>query len=286
MTITVARHWEPEPNTAQFAAALDRSIASSIDKLEESTRVIDLVFDEAQLRMSVRCTLDPAVDLLETWEATVVATQLGCAVFDVTSRSEGVVECRIADRVRRLPALGPQSFVHPGNWLAAWWLAIVCRDQARMNRLAEIPVDRLRSPTVHYDEYVYHWVDVLQTYWLERPGLVDKLIATIEATTPEVATETPRDLLDQVLYQPINLFYHFIRKDHAEFDEALADALELHKAYWTATEDRAVSPDGRIALGPLAIACLAHDAGFPIDVESDYLPKAMVQHAWAGEFDL
>lgn len=57
-----------------------------------------------------------------------------------------------------------------------------------------------------------HWVDALQTYWLQRPGLVDKLIAAIEASHPAVARTTPRDLLQGVLYPPINLFYHFVRK--------------------------------------------------------------------------
>ncbi|MGA5420707.1 Imm49 family immunity protein [Streptomyces lavendulocolor] len=39
-----------------------------------------------------------------------------------------------------------------------------------------------------------------------------------------------------------------------------------------------------LALGPLAIACLAYDAGFPIDVESDYLPSELLNRAWLGEF--
>lgn len=40
-----------------------------------------------------------------------------------------------------------------------------------------------------------------------------------------------------------------------------------------------------MALGPLAMACLAYDAGFPIEIESEYLPKALVERAWVGEFD-
>ena len=105
---------------------------------------------------------------METWEAAVNAMQLGSALFAVTGASEGTVECRINRKIRTLPAVGPLSSADAGNWLRAFWLAVVCREQQRMTQLCEIPLDRLRSPEGQYDEYIYHWVDVLQTYWL-RP---------------------------------------------------------------------------------------------------------------------
>lgn len=49
--------------------------------------------------------------------------------------------------------------------------------------------------------------------------------------------------------------------------------------------DRALSSEGLVALEPLAMACLANDAGFPIEIESDYLPKALVERAWVGKLD-
>lgn len=45
-----------------------------------------------------------------------------------------------------------------------------------------------------------------------------------------------------------------------------------------------VQSTGLIALAPLAIACLAYDAGFRIEVESGYLPIALLERSWAGEF--
>ncbi|MFD4794098.1 immunity 49 family protein [Streptomyces anulatus] len=134
------------------------------------------------------------------------------------------------------------------------------------------------------DMYDYHWVDALQTWWLRRPDLADKLIATIEASDPAVARIAPQDLLQAVLYPPIKLFYHYVRNDRDGFAPALADSLKLHRTYWTLNENRATDIDGSIALGPLAIVCLAYDAGFPLDIESDYLPKRLLQRTWLGEF--
>ncbi|POX41709.1 hypothetical protein C3486_08505 [Streptomyces sp. Ru73] len=246
--------------------------------------MIDSAFRTALLHVEARCTLDPRAAALETWEAVVTAMQLGSALYEVTGTAEGTVECRIDREMRTLPAIGPRPYADAGNWLTAFWLAVVCRDQQRMTRLCEIPLERLRAPEGEYDEYVYHWVDTLQTYWLKRPGLVEKLVAAIENSYPEAVSAVPRDLLQGVLYPPINLFHRFVRKDEAGFSPALVEALELHKAYWTADEDRAKDPDGRIALGPLAIACFAYDGGIPIEVESEYLPKHLLQRSWLGEF--
>lgn len=285
MTVIVSRHGGPGPNSERFGEELAEDLSSDVQSLEESPTMIDFTFDTALLLMRARCTVDPRAAKLETWEAVVTAMQIGSAMFAVTGADEGSVQCRIDGRTRNIPVIGPRPYADAGNWLTAFWLAVVCRDQKRMTQLCEIPVERLRSAEGEYDEYVYHWVAALQAYWLRQAGLVDELVAAIEGSYPETAVVTPTDLLQGVLYPPINLFHRFVRKDEGGFNQALAEALELHKAYWTADEDRAKDPDGRLALGPLAIACLAYDGGIPIEVESEYLPAHLLQRSWLGEFE-
>ncbi|NBM18475.1 immunity 49 family protein [Streptomyces sp. GC420] len=284
MTVIVARHGAPRPGAEQFAERLSEHLAQEIDGLEQSVDMIDSTFSTAVLTLHARCVVDPRAAAVETWEAAVTAMQLGSALFAVTGASEGSVECRINRKMRTLPAIGRQSSADAGNWLTAFWLAVVCRERERMTQLCEIPLERLRAPEGQYDEYVYHWVDTLQTYWLRRPGLVEKLTTAIQASDPSVARVTPRDMLQGLLYPPINLFYHFVRRDESGFGPALEEALKLHKAYWTLDEDRAADIDGTVALGPLAMACLAYDGEIPIGVESEYLPKHLLQHGWLGEF--
>jgi hypothetical protein len=128
-------------------------------------------------------------------------------------------------------------------------------------------------------------VAALQAYWLRRPDLMKELTAAIRGSRPEAASLTPRDLLQNVLRPPIDLFQRLLHQDGTGFNEALAESLELHKAYWTADEDRTRSPSGTVALAPLAVACLARDGGIPIDVESKYLSKALLKRPWVGEYD-
>jgi hypothetical protein len=284
LTVTIARHDVPRPDAEGYAERLGEHLAEEIDGLEESSDMIDFAFGTSLMNLRSRCLIDPEASAIETWEAAVNAMQLGSALFAVTGAGEGTVECRIDGKVRALPAVGPMSTADAGTWLNAFWLAVICREQQRMTQLCEIPLERLRSPEGQFDEYIYHWVDTLQTYWLRRPGLVEKLTETFQASDPTVARIAPRDLLDGQLYPPINLFYHFVRKDEEGFSPALVEALKLHKTYWTLNEDRQAKLDGTIALGPLAIACLAYDGRIPIEVESEYLPKHLLQHDWLGEF--
>ncbi|MEU5366911.1 immunity 49 family protein [Streptomyces sp. NPDC005925] len=285
MTITVPRHGSPGPNAERFAEALATSTAASVERLGTAPAMIDTAFTKSLLNVQAHCTADPRAAKLQTWESVVTAMQLGSALFAVTGGTDGVVETRIAHQVRRIPEIGPRPFADPGNWLTAFWLAVVCRDQKRMTALCGIPLDRLRSTEGSYDAYVYHWVDTLRTYWLQGEGLVEKLTAAIEQSNPDIATNTPRDLLQQVLYPPIDLFYRFLRQDAEGFNRALEEALKLHKLYWTADEDRAKDAEGRVALAPLAVACLAHDGGIEVAVESEYLPHHLLRGSWLGEFD-
>ncbi|GGV71826.1 hypothetical protein GCM10010277_84090 [Streptomyces longisporoflavus] len=285
MTVRIDRPGLPSgPEAEAYAQRLGRFFGEEIAQLEESTAVLDGVFDTSVLNLRARCVLDPRAATLETWEAAVTAMQVGSALFAVTGISEGTVECRIDRKIRSLRALGPLPTADAGTWLQAFWLAVICREQERMTQLCEIPLDRLRARQGKYDEYIYHWVDTLQTYWLRRPGLVEKLTATFEASDTAVAHVAPRDLLDGILYPPINLFYRLVIKDEEGFGAALVEAVKLHRAYWTLNEDRKSDIDGAIAIGPLAMACLAFDGGFPIEVESEYLPHHLLQHGWLGEF--
>ncbi len=285
MPTQLSRHEIPSPSSPRGMEILRKGLSESIDDLEDSPSMFGSTLGSALTYARALCASDPTASQLKTWEAFVTAMQVGSALFGAATITEGTMECRIDDKTRTIPATGPQDYADAGNWITAFWLAAICRESDRMTQLSNVPLGLLRASGAEYDEYVYHWVDSLQTYWLETPGLVDKLLATIDASYPDVATDTDRDLLEKILYQPINLFHRFLRQDHEGFNKALVEALQLHRQYWTANERRADSPEGFVALGPLAIACLAHDSGFPIDVESEYLPKALLKRGWVGEFE-
>ncbi|MGT2529102.1 immunity 49 family protein [Streptomyces nojiriensis] len=284
MTVIVERHGVP-PVDHQAMTRLTQQFETTIQNLNTSPDVVATALDEALLQVQVHQALNPRGNRFGTWDATVSAMQVGSAAFAAAAAvTEGSIETRISHEMRTIAATGPQSYANAGNWLTTLWFVIICRDQPRMNAMCRVPLDLLRASGAEDDEYVRHWVDALQTYWHEQPGLPEKLTEAIERSHPDIATNAPRDLLQCVLYPPINLFHQFLRKDEEGVNQALAEALELHKAYWS-TPERAGDIAGFLALGPLAIACLAYDAGLEIEVESDYLPLRLLDRSWLGEFD-
>lgn len=285
MAVRLPRHEIPTATSVRGMELLSEDADESIDDLEDSPSMFNTTFDSTLMYARARCASDPTASRIETWEAFVSAMQVGSALFSAASATEGTIECRIGEKMRVIAATGPQYYTDAGTWVTAFWLALICREQERTTQLSNVPLSLLRASGSGYDEYIYHWIDSLQTYWLEQPGLIDKMVAAIESSYPDVAQNTDRELLQKLLYQPINLFHRFLRQDHDGFNEALVEALTLHKEYWTKTPDRADSAKGFVALGPLAVACLAHDSGFPIEVESEYLPRALLERAWVGEFD-
>ncbi|OKJ76193.1 hypothetical protein AMK30_08125 [Streptomyces sp. CB02460] len=284
MTRHVARHGIAGPDDETYARNLRAGLLRTIGTLERSPGMFDSGLGKSLLHVRAQLATDPEASELRTWEAVVTALQVHSALFAAANQPEGHVLCRIAEETRSIPATGPSRSANPGHWINAFWLAIVCRDQARMTQLCSVSLELLRASRARYDEFMFDWVDTLQSYWEERPGLGGKLIATIEGSHPDVARVAEKELIDKILYQPVNLFHLFVRKDHAGFNQALFEAVELHKSYWTATAEREASIEGYLALGPLAITCLAFDAGFPIEVESDYLPAHLLHRAWVGEF--
>ncbi|MEU5773320.1 immunity 49 family protein [Streptomyces venezuelae] len=277
-----------EPVGAEADAAdLDPAAAAEgIARLAQSEAGVAHTFAATKRLSDVRFASDPDGARLETWEAWVWAMQTGSALFRTTAETGGTVECRITDRTLHLTATGPVPGADARAWLDAFYLAVVCREQDRLTLLCNVPLDDLRR-AAPADEYVFHWIRTLRAFWLRQPmdDVVQHLIATMETSHPHVATGTPGDFLNLIDYQPAALMHRLIAGDRAAFAEALTEALAHHERYWSDRADAGTTAlYHRIALGPLALACLAYDSDFPVDEASPYLPKHLLKRDWLGEF--
>ena len=207
---------------------------------------------------------------IDTWEAWATAAQLGSALFTGAQPQD----CHLGgDLVRQLPATPAAPPADARAWLDALYLAIVCRERGRIHRLCQVPLERLRQDD-SVDAYVLHWIDTLQTYFSERDsmdGVVEKLLATMETSGPDV-THAPLEFVDGIDYQPAALFHRLIAQDHDAFTKALTDALAEHDTYW----GESAAPRAHVALGPLAIACLAFDHEFPVAPTQPCLPRYLL----------
>ncbi|WP_307065388.1 immunity 49 family protein [Streptomyces sp. B3I8] len=259
-----------------------------IDRLERSEMSRSRALETTLTVAKSLCADDPEATKFSTWEAWITAMQVGSALFAAGTATEGPVPCRIGvdGDMRNLPATGPQPYLHAGAWLTSWYLATICRDNSRLEQLAHVPVSFLRASGAEFDTYVYDWVEALQNFWNGRADLMwEKVTAAVKGTDPARVRIADQELLLKILYPPLELFHLYQRQETERFNETLANALQWHKEYWTADEERSRSSDGLVALGPLALACMTRDADMPIEVESEYLPRELLNFGWVGEVE-
>ncbi|MEV1022637.1 immunity 49 family protein [Streptomyces sp. NPDC050264] len=233
---------------------LGAAATESVRAFDADPGGLDDAFTAAVALAHAHAATDPDAGRVETWDAWSAAVQLGTTLFT--------------------PAAGGRAHADARAWLDAFYLTLVTRERERTTRLCQVPLDDLRGGDVPVDDYVLHWIDTLQTHWLDRPmdDVVQKLVTTLETSHPEAATLAPKDFLNAVEYQPVALFHRLLTQDHDAFGEALAGALAQHGSYW----GDSAAPRARVALGPLALACLAYDMEFPVGLDAPYLPKYLL----------
>lgn len=285
----VSRH--EIPVTQDVALKRAQTIASDaesfLDIVEQRTSTLRSVFSDALMAARYWCVVDPEAARIETWDQFVLAMQASCGVFVAAARPGEVIPMRLGRVVKQVTGNGPNVYTGAGSWLTTLWLSLVCRERDRTRFLANVPLDVLRGSGEREADYVYpvySWVEALQLYWRQDPQMFDRLLEAMQGTNPEGLEPADASLVARVLFPPMKLFYYFTQRDAAAFNDALVEALELHREYWTATEERVRDSDGFIALAPLALACLARDAGMPIEVTSEYLPRYLLEGSWVGEY--
>ncbi|MEV3854929.1 immunity 49 family protein [Streptomyces sp. NPDC050095] len=286
MAIHIPRHDFPVDDADEAIAPIVQSAEEALSGIETSDFDRFDVLDYSLTVAKWACLTDPAAEESPTWEAWVTAMQVGSGLFISGAAAEGPVPCRIGSKgeVKHLPATGPQEYLHAGNWLKAYYLAVICRENERIDQLARIPVSFLRASEMEFDEYIYAWVETLQNAWFGRSETWDTLVTAIDGTDPAAPHIASAELMLKILYPPLEVFQRYQRQDPEPFNAALERALTWHREYWTDDEARSKSGEGLVALGLLAIACMAFDAEIPIEVDSEYLPRHLLQRTWVGQF--
>ncbi|MFD4198717.1 immunity 49 family protein [Amycolatopsis thermoflava] len=272
---TVPRHPVDREAASREVEAAEPRLGQFLGYVEKKADAVDTVFRWAGLVARNRTVLDPGAADPATWRAFDLTGQAAAATFAMAGASEGTVGYQLGDNRFQLPATGPARHANAGKWLTAVWYAVVLRDDARVQELCAVPLDLLRASGVDHDPYVYPWIESLQAFLRRERVPPSMFTPAMDGTDPDSARITPRGAMLQLVYPPIKMFYYILRRDAERFNDALVQALELHREYWTA-RDRATDSEGFVALAPLAVAVLGQAVGFTLDVESDYLPAGLL----------
>jgi Immunity protein 49 len=219
-----------------------------------------------------------------------IAAYTAKAIFQLSDRSI-TIEYDLAvgeGPLFSFPQTGPTSDSNCRTWETGYYLALACREKHILDSLVTKPTEIARQSSLISNEYSYLMVDALKSFYNfgfldscepDTPinDTVQKLTAALRATDPNEIMESTIDAMLNLVVPAMEMIFRLLEGDSQAFNAALEKALNLHKKHWSSSEQISGDPRGFIAIAPLGIACYAYDAGFPIEVESEYIPKYIIE---------
>ncbi|MEV0296677.1 immunity 49 family protein [Nocardia sp. NPDC050710] len=232
--------------------------------------------------------LDPEGRTPEFQRAVILALQAQTGLTRIADiPAEATVGLRLgAGAVDRwVPGLGGDA---PSNtidsYLDGLWATIVARNWQIMEEVAWFPIELTRQPGTRFNKYMYMWAECWQSIFREEAIEVSRIAQTLEATLPRNLEFPDEDYSVLVAYPAINLLLHVITNNSNEFNTALEQALRDHSAYYS-HPDRVHTAAALISWPILATVCHAMDNDIPIEVDSEYIPQAMINQNWAYAYE-
>ena len=199
-----------------------------------------------------------------------LGAQAGAAFFRIREAGNEPIQYQLGDG----PALTNQGGVHEGNahsgtWLQSFYLAVLSRDPELIATVVRTPGALLRLSSTKGPEFHDLFVDAAQAVWSGAGEAGARVAAALAATDP-----TRKDIRtpewDKHWWIPQLELLGCLHDRLEQFPQTLENALRLHQAYFSETEQRRKEIWGFLAVGPMVCTIFARDHGCAINVESDY----------------
>ncbi|TMP43304.1 MULTISPECIES: immunity 49 family protein [unclassified Pseudoalteromonas] len=165
------------------------------------------------------------------------------------------------------------GYAEPEEWLDAYFLAVITRDFESMDSLANFPVEIMKHSATKADPVLYSLVEVFQAYHHRHPDY------------PKMLNDTMKELIadgdDWSLHVGMGYLETFaaLTTDIGfDFNETLAKNVQLQEKYWiNASGPDTVPVESFLPLQLLGMACMWRDMGNTVTVESDSLPRSLIE---------
>jgi hypothetical protein len=181
---------------------------------------------------------------------------------------------RAASGLFRLP--GPVDLAGPIAWQRGFQAAMIVRDRDALQVLAAAPLAAIRRSSTKVPEFGYLHIQALQAFIQRATDAPQQLLAALKAADPEGVDADLRDHILDITTPEIDLLYRVMAREQEPYSAALRKGVEAHKKYWI-KGTRKRDELGQLAGGLLAAACAGHDAGLALEVDSDYIPRSLIE---------
>lgn len=187
------------------------------------------------------------------------------------------VELKMGDEIFKVTTVRDNlSYTDPLFWSEYFYSALLSRDRKAIDELISIPEDFMRKAQIAYDEVDFAIVRFLKGLYQPTAKLGNLLQEALILSDPDDHDADRFDYLMYLKVPELNLYMLAFSNDNEGFNEALVEALESHKKYWSQKDNKNYA-EGWISF-PILCACLiaVNSKKYTIDVESDYLPMWLI----------
>jgi hypothetical protein len=164
------------------------------------------------------------------------------------------------------------------EWADAWCAALVARDQPLLVGMRSIPDELHRPPRVQIDAYQYTLTEALVAVADDRDRCLAAVARGREQWKQRSVAHKLAAAIDAAMF---DLIEALVGAEPGPFNDALFRALTAHAKYWS-RGDEYLAARGWVALRHVALACLAHDRGMAVEIESGYLPRALIERQFSA----
>jgi hypothetical protein len=278
-------HWEPEILKEQLDFGAE-DLEHSLSRVTKKPNNLNSLFRNAISYAGYLSVLEPNSPKLK--RALTIAANSAMSIFALADNSITIeYDLWVGEgEAFSFPQTGPTSYSHSGTWQTGYYLALACREKHVLDSLVTKPTDIARQSSTTANEYEYLMIDALKSLYDPETPIAEvpkKLNTALIATDPEKVMKMTIDVTLDIAVPEMEMIFRLLEGDGEAFNTALAKALELHKKHWSSTEQMSGDPRGFIAIAPLGIACYAYDMGFPIEVESEYIPKYILEKQFSAQ---
>jgi hypothetical protein len=169
----------------------------------------------------------------------------------------------------------PQRLDPPNHWRWGILAARAARNQAALDALAAVGTKTLLDLSRSVPSWFPSEAVALAAAFRLDPAAGELLIEAMQRTDPDGVEPVDRNYLLDVIAPEIEAAFRALQGDQDVFDAVMHHAIEGHHHFYG--RDAEGHFHGQLAIAPLAMACLGYDLGLGTSVESDYVPRWIVE---------
>jgi hypothetical protein len=174
------------------------------------------------------------------------------------------------------------------NILKALFMATIARDEEKQKIIANSPLHlwEMKEENLDKGNFVTCFLLLIKEYYTNKTfneDLFEKSQQDVTSMGSEIGPDIKQKFWVYYMNQFLIAFKSLADNNETEFNQNLIKAIKAHKEVWSQKKalNRGGTPlcrenEGFLSWDCTALAAMAHDKGWKLEVESDYMPNFMI----------